>query len=212
MNDIIFIIPTIGRKSLKQSIQSIINLNGDYKWKVLVLFDGIKNNIETIKHENIIFIEISKCGKIDKKNNAGLVRNKGFEYILHNNIETKYIGFLDDDDCIHPDYVINLVQEEKNFEFDCIIFRMMYCNYNIVPHPLTNKIERKNVGISFAIKKELISKYQFTNNPFEDFIFIYTLKRDKVSILLSKFVNYFVKTDFEKCKKYIKKYPNILFN
>ena len=211
MNDIIFIIPTIGRESLKQSIDSIINLNGDYKWKILVLFDGIKNNIQNIIHENIIFLEISKCGIIDKKNNAGLVRNKGFQYIIENNIEVKYVGFLDDDDCIHPDYIINLYQEEKIFEFDCIIFRMMYSNYNIVPHPLTNKIERKNVCMSLSIKKELISKDQFTNNPFEDFIYILSLKKDKKKILLSKFVNYFVRTDFDKCKKYIKKYPNILF-
>lgn len=211
MNDIIFILPTIGRESLKESIESIINLNGDHKWKVIVLFDGVKNNIENIKNENIVYLEINKCGNIDKKNNAGLVRNKGFQYILENNLESKYIGFLDDDDSIHPDYLINLYNEEKFFDFDCIIFRMMYHNYKIVPHPLTNKIERCNVGISFVIKRELITKYKFVNHAFEDYIYIISLKKDKIQILLSKYVNYFVKTNYEKCRNNIKKYPNILF-
>ena len=211
MNDIIFIIPTIGRKSLINSIDSIINLNGNYTWKILILFDGIKNNLINFNNENVIIIEIEKCGNIDKKNNAGLVRNKGFDYILDNNIDTKYIGFLDDDDCIHPDFIINLYEQNKTFNFNCIIFRMMFENYKIVPHPLTNKIERCNVGISFVIEKEIINNYKFINHAFEDYIFILSLKRDKKTILLSKYVNYFVKTNYENCKNNIKNYPNILF-
>ena len=211
MNDIIFIIPTIGRKSLINSIDSIINLNGNYTWKILILFDGIKNNLINFNNKNVIIIEIEKCGNIDKKNNAGLVRNKGFDYILDNNIDTKYIGFLDDDDCIHPDFIINLYEQNKTFNFNCIIFRMMFENYKIVPHPLTNKIERCNVGISFVIEKEIINNYKFINHAFEDYIFILSLKRDKKTILLSKYVNYFVKTNYENCKNNIKNYPNILF-
>ena len=37
-------------------------------------------NIE-LKDERLFFIEIEKSGIEDKKNNAGLVRNYGFEYI-----------------------------------------------------------------------------------------------------------------------------------
>ena len=140
-----------------------------------------------------------------------MVRNIGFDYIKNNNIESEYIGFLDDDDTLHPDYIINLYKEKEIFEFDIIIFRMMYPNYKIVPHPLSNKIERCNVGISFAFKTEIIYKnFYFNNHPYEDFIFINLLKINKFKILISKFVNYFVKTTYINCIDNIKKYPNIL--
>ncbi len=214
MDIIIFIIPTIGRDSLSKSIDSLINLECNNTWKALIIFDGVKNNIPNFTHKNIIFIEIEKCGNIDLKNNAGLVRNYGLNYIINNNIKSKYIGFLDDDDTLHPNYINNLCNEEKNFEFDCIIFRMMFPNYKIVPHQLTNKIQRCNVGISFALKYDIIynNKYRFINNAFEDYIFLIILKKDKKKILLSKYINYFVKTDYNKCKSYIRNYPNILFN
>ena len=66
MNNIIFIIPTIGRESLIDSINSLYNLNGNFKWKAIIIFDGIKNNIIKNK-ENLILIDIEKCGKIEKK-------------------------------------------------------------------------------------------------------------------------------------------------
>ena len=213
MNDIIFIIPTIGRNSLKESIKSIFDLKGSYKWKSIVIFDGIKNNLNESYNENIIFLEIEKCGNIDIKNNAGLVRNKGIEYILENNIKSKYIGFLDDDDTLNPEFIINLYNEEKNFNFDCIIFRMMYDNFKIVPHQLTTRIEKKNIGISFVIKFNIIEEnYRFINHPYEDYIYVYYLKYKKKKILLSKYVNYFVKTNINKCNKFIKIYPNIYFS
>lgn len=216
MNDIIFIIPTIGRESLTNSLESIIQLNGNYKWKALVIFDGIKNNLNNtyIDNDNIVCIEVDKCGREDVKNTAGLVRNKGFEYIREHNIESEYIGFLDDDDTLHPNYIIHLYNEKEKFDFDCILFRMMFPNYNIIPHERTNKLIKCNIGISFAIKSELIKckkNIDFQNNPFEDYIFIATLKNNKNKILLSKYVTYFVKTNYNECKDKIKNYINILF-
>lgn len=210
MNDIIFIIPTIGRESLKESIQSLIELNGNYNWKAIVIFDGIKNNIIN-KNENLIILEIEKCGNIEKKNNGGYVRNKGIDYIINNNLESKFIGFLDDDDTIHPNYIKYLFLEKEIFDFDVIIFRMMYPNYKIVPHQLSNKIERCNIGISFALNYEIILKnYKFNNHPYEDYIFVSILKKDKYKILISKYISYFVRTSYNNCKNFIKNYPNIL--
>jgi len=212
MNDIIFIIPTIGRETLKKSIQSLVDLKGNYRWKAIIIFDGIKNNLIS-KHENLLILEVEKCGNIEKKNNAGLVRNIGLDYIQNNcsNLKSKYIGFLDDDDTIHPDYLINIYKQEELFNFEVIIHRMMYPNYKIVPHPLTRNIERCNVGISISFKYELIfnSKIRFINHPYEDYLFLTNIKREKYSILISEYVNYFVKTDYFNCKNYIKKYPNI---
>lgn len=212
MNDIIFIIPTIGRDSLINSINSLLNLKGNYIWKAIIIFDGIKNNLD-YDNNNLIFLEINKCGNIDIKNNAGLVRNKGFEYILKNKIKSNYISFLDDDDTLNPNFIINLYNEEKIFDFECIIFRMMYNNFKIVPHQLTTKIEKKNIGISIALKYELIenNNFRFMNHPYEDYIFINKIKYSKKKILISKYVNYFVKTEYIKCIDYIKNYTNIYF-
>ena len=43
MNDIFitFIIPTIGRETLKNSIDSLINQT-DHDWNAIIIFDGIK--------------------------------------------------------------------------------------------------------------------------------------------------------------------------
>jgi len=60
MNDIIFIIPTIGRETLKKSIQSLVDLKGNYRWKAIIIFDGIKNNLIS-KHENLLILEVEKC-------------------------------------------------------------------------------------------------------------------------------------------------------
>lgn len=214
MNDIIFIIPTIGRDSLKNSINSLLNLKGNYIWKAIIIFDGIKNNLVNYdNNNNLIFLEINKCGNIDIKNNSGLVRNKGIEFILKNKIISKYISFLDDDDTLNPNFIINLYNEEKIFDFECIIFRMMYNNFKIVPHQLTTKIERKNIGISIALKYDLIenNNFRFINHPYEDYIFINKIKYNKKKILISKYVNYFVKTDYIKCMNNIKNYANIYF-
>jgi glycosyltransferase involved in cell wall biosynthesis len=55
---ITFIIPTIGRKTLINSIESIINqTNTD--WKIIVIFDGIKSNIN-INNPKITILEIDK--------------------------------------------------------------------------------------------------------------------------------------------------------
>ena len=212
MYDIIFIIPTIGRKSLKHAVLSLNNLKGNYNWKAIIIFDGIKNNLDyNLINKNYILLEIEKLGKIEKKNNAGLVRNYGIDYIINNEIESEYIAFLDDDDSLNPNYIINLKDEEKIFNFDLIIFRMMYPNYKIVPHQLSNKIMKNNVGISFAVKYKIFKNenIRFINSPFEDFMFINQLK-NKIKILISKYVNYFVKTDYEQCSDKIEIYHNIL--
>ena len=66
---VIFIIPSLGRQSLITTIQSLINLNNNNQdWKALIIFDGIKNNLEneyiqTInKYQQFLFLEIEKSG------------------------------------------------------------------------------------------------------------------------------------------------------
>ena len=226
---IIFIIPTLGRQSLINTIQSLINLTSN-DWKALIIFDGIKNNLDQIyinkinKNQQFIFLEINKCGIINENkinNCAGLVRNYGIEYLLNHEqeeLKTEYIGFVDDDDTLHPNYIDYLKKEELKFQFDLLVFRMMYKNFNIIPHLLTKKIEKKNVGISFALKYEIIKNnkdLRFKNDCFEDFIFVFIAKQINKKILLSKYVAYFVQINYNQCANYIKTYiknlPHVYF-
>ena len=153
---ITFIIPTIGRISLNETIQSLYNLENK-NWKAIIIFDGIKNTFQ-FNDERLIMLEIDKVGKIDKKNNAGCVRNIGFDYIKnkHNNIDTEFIGFVDDDDTLHPKYIDYLLVEKNiNNNLDLIIFRMIYKNNVFLPSKFDTKIKVKHFGISFAFKKEI---------------------------------------------------------
>jgi len=181
---ITFIIPTIGRQSLLNTIQSLYNQSED-NWDAIVIFDGIKNNFE-ITDSRIKIIEIEKTGI---NNNAGLVRNIGIKYV--NNSE--WIGFLDDDDYISNNYITNLKTEIFLNNIDVCIFRMGYENKCILPLKNDRNIYRNRVGISFAIKKYISNTVLFVNNPFEDYIFLKELQNKKYKILISSFVSYFVR-------------------
>ena len=52
-NFISFIIPSIGRESLKDTLQSLINLSSN-DWTAKVIFDGVKENSINILNNNKI--------------------------------------------------------------------------------------------------------------------------------------------------------------
>ena len=186
---ITFIIPTIGRESLLNSINSLINLK-DNNWNAIIIFDGIKCNIN-IKDSRIKIIEIEKSGKEDIKNNAGLVRNIGFNYVEN----SEWIGFLDDDDYLSENYICNLKEEIKiNNCIEVCIFRMGYENKCIVPSKFDKNIIRNKVGISFALKKNITEHNKFINSPFEDYFYLKNLQVKKYKIIISSYVSYFVRT------------------
>lgn len=200
---ITFIIPTIGRDSLLISIDSLLKLN-DLNWNAIIIFDGVKNNFN-IKDERIRIIEIDKIGNKGIRNRAGLVRNIGL--ICDNNSE--WIGFLDDDDCISPDYIGNLKEEIKiHKEIDVCIFRMAYNNGHILPQKLDKNIIKGKVGISFAIKREISETNFFINNDFEDYIYLKNLQMKKYKILISSYVSYFIRCEPFNCDFF----PKILLN
>ena len=86
---ITFIIPSIGRDTLINSIQSIQNQTNE-NWKLIVIFDGVKSTLD-FQDDKIKVFEIEKTGECT--NNAGNVRNYGMQYV-----DTEWIAFLDDDD------------------------------------------------------------------------------------------------------------------
>ena len=200
---ITFIIPTIGRNSLKNSIKSLED-QSDNNWNAIIIFDGIDINIDNM-NDKIKIIKIHKKGIIEKKNCAGFVRNYGMALAKN----TEWIGFLDDDDYLAPNYIEKLREEiDLNNEMDICIFRMAYKNKCVLPSKYDKNIIRTKVGISFTLKKSVADQILFHNSPFEDFMYLKDAQNKKFKIVISSYVTYFIKTlPFE-----TELYPKILIN
>ena len=197
---ITFIIPTIGRDTLKRTLESLIHLSNS-RWNAIVIFDGI-DIIRYVEDDRIQYLKIDKIGF---KNCAGEVRNHGMKYVT-----TEWIGFVDDDDILLPNYVDSLLLElHKNP--DVIIFRMAEHNllnrkfsittrqYEIVTKPCINErfIRPFEVGISFCLKSKLILEEGFKFEPahMEDYNLLQSLKLRNKNIILSKSITYVVRPD-----------------
>jgi glycosyltransferase involved in cell wall biosynthesis len=190
-NDIItFIIPTIGRDTLQKSINSIINQTNK-NWKAIIIFDGIKPTIH-LNDERIKIISVPKLGQ--SVNSAGLVRNEGIKLV-----NTKWIGFLDDDDFISNDYVETFYQTIKeNKDLDLLIFRMINCNKVILPLLKTDNFYTHQVGISFIMKKKIFDNgYIFTPSSTEDFMLLDKIRKGNYKMMISPYVKYYVRCNNE---------------
>tara|TARA_B100001175_G_C19473862_1_gene623220 strand:- start:511 stop:1185 length:675 start_codon:yes stop_codon:yes gene_type:complete len=186
MKDFItFIIPTIGRKTLLNSIQSLNNQTND-NWRAIIIFDGVQNNFEIENvNEKIKIFEIEKRGI--SINQASEVRNYGIR-----KAESKWIAFLDDDDTLSKDYVEIFYNEQKNFNFDVYIFRMKMDN-RIIPNQNEKNIKICDIGISFIIKKYIFDNISFENSGTEDYDFLKKVENNNHKIIISNYVSYFVK-------------------
>ena len=195
---ITFLIPSIGRDTLEGSINSIINQTND-NWKLLIIFDGIKSTIN-ISHPKIDIIEIEQKGR--DTNSAGDVRNYGLKYV-----KTKWVGFVDDDDIIAPDYVESFYNEIKEYpNIDVLIFRMYdEPNNRIIPNINSDNFYVGDVGISFIIKTHIFEKIQFTPSSVEDYEYLNKLRENNYRILISQYIKYYIhgisdiNKQFERC-------------
>jgi glycosyltransferase involved in cell wall biosynthesis len=185
MESITFIIPTIGRDTLLNSINCLKNQTIKL-WKAIIIYDGIKSNINN-SDPRIKIIEIDKAG-IDK-NSAGNVRNHGISFV-----DTKWIAFLDDDDLIDNDYIETFYNELKLYpSIDVLIFRMAMDN-RIVPELKTDNFYLCDVGISFIIKREICdNNILFEPDSVEDFLFLDKIRENNYEMMISPYVKYFVK-------------------
>lgn len=187
---ITFIIPSINRPSLPRTIDSLIEQKNP-NWKAIIIFDGVKSNID-ISDNRFSIINIDK--KIGKnKNNAGEVRNIGIE-----KANTEWCGFVDDDDILLDNYV-ELFYEYINNEryLDLILFRLKGPN-GIYPKYNKNNLFKCNVGISFCTKTDILKEYKFIPSNTEDFDLIDRLNKDKKKIMISDKITYLVEnTNFK---------------
>jgi len=190
-NDYItIIIPSIGRETLKNSIQSLLNQTLN-KWKAIIVYDGCKNilDFDLLNDIRISYYEIVKSNGII--NQAGDVRNYGMQFV-----KSKWVGFLDDDDCLGKNYVEYFFKNCELFHFDVFIYRMIQEDLKIFPSLHSKDIIPCDVGISFIMNIELFREYglKFENSHCEDYDFLYIVKKKNHLILISHYIQYFIKS------------------
>ena len=164
---ITFIIPSIARLTLLRTIESLKNQT-DPNWRSIITYDGVDG--PDFDDERITIIKSPKIGLEGPKNGqSGLVRNIGIKQS-----KTPWIGFLDDDDTIHPDYVNKLKNSYEDKDF--VVWRMKYENGLILPPINEHTLNFTKVGISFCYRQTLGQILFDKNRDGEDFDFLMKLK------------------------------------
>jgi glycosyltransferase involved in cell wall biosynthesis len=181
MSLITFIVPSIDRPTIDNTIQSLLNQTNP-NWECFVLYDGVEGRQFT--DPRIKTFNLSKIGKKGKKHgNAGLVRNEGIKMC-----QTEWIGFLDDDDTIHEDYVKTLV--EKYLQYDFVVWRMKTTDGKIFPELSRNNLIRNRVGISISFKGTIPNILFDTNDDGEDFEFVDKLQNTTTNFIITPEIYY----------------------
>jgi len=185
----VFIIPTIGRPSLTEALNSLIAQTSE-SWKALVIGDGVE--IHEQPDQRITTINISKLGV--GRNSAGNVRNAGMIWWLEKKNHVDYFAFLDDDDTLNQNYVEYLLTcLAENENPDVALMRMVHHYKGILPPPGKDKIVKEWVGISFAIKASCFQEgFHFVPSAQEDFHLLKRLKNAGKKIIFGKEALYIV--------------------
>jgi hypothetical protein len=196
-NFITFIIPSIGRKTLSRTINSLENQTIG-NWRAIIVFDGVKSTI-SITDERISIIEIKKTGVN--------VRNTALKQV-----QTKWVGFVDDDDTLSEDYVECLFKNTNLFEdVNTFIFRMCYEDGKILPSFKDDNFYIDSVGISFAVKTEFYknNNLYFTPSKQEDFYYLEKIRKLNERIVILENIGYYVN-----CNpfKIYQKFNNVFIN
>jgi hypothetical protein len=115
-------------------------------------------------------------------------------------VDTEWIAFLDDDDCISNDYIETFNNELKLYpSVDLIIFRM-YRKYDnkIYPSLKTDNFYMGAVGISFVLKTSIFkSGLKFYPSSTEDYNYLDLIRRKKYIIMISPYIKYFVECNVQ---------------
>jgi len=189
-----FIIPSIGRASLNDTLNSLKRQTLPDQWSARVMFDGVES---TIRPDDDPRVEILTCEKVGHTGQihscVGQVRNLALE--LPTATTTTWYAFVDDDDIVSDDYVERLLQEsEAHPDQDIIVFRMVENIYGrkVIPGEHEFEFAPCRVGISFAIKAATV-KTRFVPSEFEDCSFLQRAIQEGSKIMGSPYVTYFVR-------------------
>ena len=124
-----------------------------------------------------------------------------------------WVGFVDDDDTVGPDYV-SLVAADAE-DYDCISFRMRwvpwapgqrpFCygygcstrknrsNSEVLPEWNATSSQFGHVGISFALRTSVTRYINFTSGAAEDYYMRLALFKKHLRVMQSPHVTYYVK-------------------
>jgi glycosyltransferase involved in cell wall biosynthesis len=181
MSLITFIIPSINRPTIDNTIQSLLNQTNP-KWECFILYDGVEG--KKFDDPRIKIFNLHKLGKKGENHgNAGLVRNEGIKIC-----KTEWIGFLDDDDTIHQDYVKTLF--EKYTSYDFLVWRMKTTDGKIYPELTRNNLIRNRVGISVSFKNKFPNMLFDNNDDGEDFEFVDKLQNTTKNFIITPEIYY----------------------
>lgn len=197
-----FIIPSVGRLTLQNTLQSLIDQTNS-NWECWVGFDGIsesdvdKNLLIGDGRIHYIYLKdrlgsfTYNAGVNGNTGSAGSVRNYLIQQI---NNDYEWIGFVDDDDTLRPYYVEKLIEERNYTTFDCCIFRMINGS-TVIPPVGMNQVIQNFVGISFCINKKFLNdkNIRFENSTCEDYTFLELIHNSDGEIYMSEHITYNVK-------------------
>jgi glycosyltransferase involved in cell wall biosynthesis len=165
-----FIIPTIGRPTLKRTLDSLI-YQTDQDWQAIVVVDHVGNFELPVNDPRIFVLRLGE--KLGRSHFSGHVRNYGMEMAMG-----EWCGFVDDDDRLDEHYVEWLRQEGDGN--DLLVFRMKYSPPRedaVELLPRSNHaggMKAGEVGISFAVRTQFQREHDllFPSEEFEDWLFI----------------------------------------
>lgn len=196
MDEIVtFVIPSLNRKSLPRSLESIINQK-DHRWRAIVCFDRRPearmqtDHVFEFSNPKVSVLDFESSGDIVKGMNsgAGPVRNYAIS-----KAETEWVAFLDDDDILTDDYVGRLAEEGEGA--DAIVFRMIYSNGTFLPKEFKTprKFRIGDFGVSSAVRRHVFDKIQFTGGRGEDYRLIRDIKNAGMCVKFSKYATYLIR-------------------
>lgn len=163
---ITIIVPTIARPSLVHSIQSLLNQTNP-NWQAMVVFDGVEP-ISIPTDDRITVLRSHKLGMIKTPHCcAGHVRNYALDHVA-----TEWVGFLDDDDCLTPDYVEKFYKYSQE-DVDLILFKLVFPDGRVMPSG--SDFVLYDCGISFCLKTK--HNLRFVNSHIEDYLFLDNVKK-----------------------------------
>jgi glycosyltransferase involved in cell wall biosynthesis len=207
--DITFIIPSKARSTLIRTFSSLHNQTRQ-SWLAIVVFDGILSDSlymnktsgvpvfmnmipqEIVRDGRYCFQHSPASGRLS--NCAGELRNVGMEFV-----KTEWIGFVDDDDTLIPEYIERLLNHAREYpSAQLVLFRM--CNFfwegtRVIPALTVDRLILNDAGISFAFRRRLFQDLHYKLVPcnVEDFQFLEHLYNDHIPILLSEWCTYKVR-------------------
>lgn len=180
-----FVIPTIGRATLVDAVQSL-QKQTDPDWFCHIEGDGIDPTISlptsiVAGEPRVLSWTESRHYHESDMRNLGIARSS-----------SEWIGFLDDDDELASNYVKWLRQESASY--DVVIFRQTLPrneDRDDTVFPSRPEIVWGNVGISYAIRRNWALRFPFKRTKHEDLLQLVAVEAAGAKIHFSNHIAYY---------------------